>query len=250
MEMIARDRIHPNDWNANAFDPEHYPKLVESIRQKGFMEPLKVTRDPQRQGHFLLIDGYHRWKAAGELGLEEIPCEVWEVSVEEAKVRGLQLNYLRGQPVPERLASLVHELNRELSLPDLAGMLPWSESQLRDSVELLKLPADLKEQVEQQVAAQSAKAPVPVTVVMLPREHEAFEQAMSRARGELGKGSRRGELWAHVCQYYVGSAATAPTPESGDEARQPSALNADVGETAEAPIDALSEIVLHPLGER
>jgi len=250
MEMIARDHIHPNDWNANAFDPEHYPKLVESIRQKGFMEPLKVTRDPQRQGHFLLIDGYNRWKAAGELCLEEIPCEVWEVSVEEAKVRGLQLNYLRWQPVPERLASLVHELNRELSLPDLAGMLPWSESQLRDSVELLKLPADLTEQVERQVAAQSAKAPVPVTVVMLPREHEAFEEAMSRAREELGKGARRGELWAHLCRCYVGSAATTPTPESGDEVRRDSRVGADAPETGDAPLDALGTVVLRPLGER
>jgi len=24
-EMIPRDRIHPNDWNANAFDPGNYP---------------------------------------------------------------------------------------------------------------------------------------------------------------------------------------------------------------------------------
>jgi len=203
MQLIDRDLIHPNDWNVNAFDEAHYPKLVESIRSKGFMEPLKVTADPDRPGHYLLIDGYHRWKAAGELGIEQLPCEVWEVSSEEAKLRGLQLNYLRGQPVPDRLASLVHDLNREMTLEDLASMLPWSQAQLRDSLELLKLPPDLSRRLEEQVAAHSAQAPIPVTVVMLPKEHEAFEQAVARARRELGKGARRGELWAHVCRSYL-----------------------------------------------
>ncbi len=213
------------------------------------MEPLKVTRDPQRQGHFLLIDGYHRWKAAGELGIDELPCAVWDVSVEEAKVRGLQLNYLRGQPVPERLASLVHELNRELSLPDLAGMLPWSESQLRDSVELLKLPADLKEQVERQVLAQSAKAPVPVTVVMLPREHESFEQAMSRAREELGKGARRGELWAHIGRCYMNGPERNSPRGPNEEGRDRSTASVQSSEKLEPASEDPEPVMLRPLGE-
>ena len=83
-EMIARERIRPNDWNVNAFDAANYPKLVESIREKGIMEPLKVMPDPEREDDFLLVDGYHRWKAAGDLGIEELPCEVWEIDAEEA----------------------------------------------------------------------------------------------------------------------------------------------------------------------
>ena len=241
MEMIRRELIHPNDWNVNAFDEAHYPKLVESIRSKGFMEPLKVTADPDRPGHYLLIDGYHRWKAAGELGIEELPCEVWEVSAEEAKLRGLQLNYLRGQPVPDRLASLVHDLNREMTLEDLASMLPWSQAQLRDSLELLKLPADLSRRLEEQVAAHSAQAPIPVTVVMLPMEHEAFEDAMARARGELGKGARRGELWAHVCRGYLRQVDQMPEPAGGSVSESPSATQA----TDSEPVGVL----LRPLGE-
>lgn len=139
------------------------------------MEPLKVMPDPEREDDpstgsgqaFLLVDGYHRWKAAGDLGIEELPCEVWEIDAEEAKIRGLQLNYLRGQPVPARLASLVHDLNRTYAVDDLAKMLPWSASQLQDSLELLKLPADLETALQQQAARDAAEAPVPVTVVLL-----------------------------------------------------------------------------------
>ena len=105
------------------------------------------------------MDGYHRWKAAGDLGIEELPCEVWDISPEEAKVRGLQLNYLRGQPVPVRLADLVHDLNRTYAVDDLAKMLPWSASQLRDSLELLKLPADLQDKLEEQARQKRPKRP-------------------------------------------------------------------------------------------
>jgi len=248
MEPIGRGLIHPNDWNVNAFDEAHYPKLVESIRGKGFMEPLKVTRDPNRTGHYLLIDGYHRWKAAEELGIEELPCEVWEVSADEAKLRGLQLNYLRGQPVPDRLASLVHDLNRELSLDDLASMLPWSEAELRDSLELLKLPADLSRRLEEQVAAHSAQAPIPVTVVMLPREYDAFEAATARAKQALGRGARRGELWAHICRCYLRPAEEPPRLGA------PSATDDGVPEGVEGAAQAADGepvgVLLRPLGEQ
>jgi len=249
MEMIRRELIHPNDWNVNAFDPANYPKLVESIREKGILERLKLMPDPDSKGEFLLVDGYHRWKAAGELGIEELPCEVWEITPEEAKIRGLQLNYLRGQPVPDRLAHLIHELNRELSLPDLAAMLPWSEGQLRDSLELLKLPADLSQRLEEKVAAHAAQAPIPLTVVMLPKEHEVFQQAMTAAGRELGKGARRGELWAHICRGYLALRAAAPRPEADNEPPHSPSIHRQFDQEPDLPVGSPEPIVLRPLGE-
>jgi ParB/RepB/Spo0J family partition protein len=217
-EMILREQIHPNDWNANAFDPDNFPKLIESIREKGVMEPIKVMPDPAHADSFLLVDGYHRWKAAGELGLTELPCEIWDISPEEAKVRGLQLNYLRGQPVPVRLANLVHDLNRTFAVDDLAKMLPWSESQLRDSLELLKLPADLQGKLAAQAAQQAAEAPVPVTVVLLGKEHKDFEAAMQQAKQQLGKSTRRGECLASICSAFLDEAVAATTEAEPEDA--------------------------------
>lgn len=68
----------------------------------------------------------------------------------------------------------MHDLNRTYSVDDLAKMLPWSAGQLRDSLELLKLPADLQGKLEQQAACDAAEAPIPVTVVLLGKEHEQF----------------------------------------------------------------------------
>jgi len=202
-ELIRRDRIHPNDWNVNAFDPEMYAKLVESIRQKGILEPLKVMPLPRRRGRYALIDGYHRWMVAGELEIEEVPCEVWEITLEEAKIRGLQLNYLRGQAVPRRLAELVHDLNATYTTTDLARMLPWTEEQLADSLELLKLPADLTDSLDRQISEAAAQAPVPVTIVLLGPEHQVFERAMAAAKDQLGRGARRGQQLAEVCATYL-----------------------------------------------
>ncbi len=210
MQMIRRELITDNPWNPNSFDVEGYQKLIESIRQRGVMEALKVGPDPDQEGRYILIDGYHRWMAAGELGIEELPCEVWEgLTLDEMRIRGLQLNYLRGQPVPARLANLVHDLHRTFSIDDLSKMLPWSSSQLKDSLELLKLPADLQSKLERQAAQDAAEAPVPVTVVLLGGEHEQYERAMAAAKAELGKGARKGQCLAAICSSYLETCGSA-----------------------------------------
>jgi hypothetical protein len=119
------------------------------------------------------------------------------------------LNYLRGQPVPRRLAELVDDLNSTYSVDDLAKMLPWSASQLQDSLELLKLPADLRDQLDKQAPRNATEAPVPVTVVLLGKEHEQFERAMAAAKCEVGKDARKGQCLAEICAAYTGSRANA-----------------------------------------
>ena len=223
--MIPREQIRPNEWNANTFDPENYPKLVESIRDRGIMEPLKVMPDPccaiARGGdgntedlRYLLIDGYHRWLAAEELGLMELPCEVWEISLEEAKIRGLQLNYLRGQPVPQRLAALLHDLNATFAVEDLANLLPWSAGEIEQAIDLLRLPPDLQERLAGEAAEQAATAPVPVTVVLVGAEYDRFEAAMGKAKDAMGRNARRGQCLARICDDYL-----ARGDDSGDDSK-------------------------------
>lgn len=212
--LIPRDQIRPNPWNANAFDPENYPKLVESIRQRGMMEPLKVMRDPccptARGGdgnlddvRYLLIDGYHRWLAADDLGLIELPCEVWEISLEEAKIRGLQMNYLRGQPIPQRLGALLHDLNATFAVEDLAKLLPWSAGEIEQAMDVMRLPPDIQERLTAEAADQAAIAPVPVTVVLVGPEYQRFEAAMGKAKEAMGRNARRGQCLARICEAYA-----------------------------------------------
>jgi len=93
-------------------------------------------------------------------------------------------------------------------------MLPWSASQLQDSLELLKLPADLESALREQAARDAAEAPVPVTIVLLGREHQQFEQAMAKAKEELGRGARRGQCLAQICSAYLRTREAASPEEA------------------------------------
>lgn len=105
--------------------------------------------------------------------------------------------------MPRRLAELVHDLDRTYAVEALAKMLPWSPSQLKDSLELLKLPANLRETLDRQAEQDAARGPIPVTVVFLGKEHTAFQQAMGTAKEEPGKGARQGQCLERICVAYL-----------------------------------------------
>src|SRR5258707_682629 len=48
-----------------------FQKLRASIEAVGLIEPLVVYRE---EGHFLILDGFLRYKACLELGVKAIPC--------------------------------------------------------------------------------------------------------------------------------------------------------------------------------
>jgi hypothetical protein len=86
-------------------------------------------------------------------------------------------------------------------------MLPWSETEVQDSLEILRLPADLQAELRRQADEQEAAAPVPVTVVLLGGEHEVFERAMEHAKRAIGRGSSRGACLAEICAAYLRDAS-------------------------------------------
>ena len=137
IKNISIDSIVPNTYNPNIVPEDILAKLRAEIAQKGLCEPIIVRSSGSG---YIIVDGEHRWQVCKELGFQEIPCIVQEYSDNEAKIKTLQLNYLRGSAVPIKLASLIHSLNREITLEELARRLPYEEPQMMDTLELLKLP--------------------------------------------------------------------------------------------------------------
>lgn len=52
--------------------------MVESIKEVGISQPLTVIPDPDSVDKFQIISGERRWRAAKEVGLKTIPCNVIE----------------------------------------------------------------------------------------------------------------------------------------------------------------------------
>jgi len=73
MEMIKIELLKEHPRNREFFDDiegDRWQEFVESIRTSGIIVPLIVTQD------YVVISGNQRLKAAKELSLKEVPCEV------------------------------------------------------------------------------------------------------------------------------------------------------------------------------
>lgn len=89
---ISQIRENPIALRQVNKDCEEYTGLVDSIKRVGVMLPITVRQvnDPETgQKFFSLIDGLHRYNAAQDAGLEEIPAHV--MSMDEVQVLEAQL---------------------------------------------------------------------------------------------------------------------------------------------------------------
>jgi len=126
--------------------------LKESVARFGMVQPvivrclvpsdLKVDEKGEFE-HYEIIDGEHRWRAAVEMGFEEI--DVWDLEGCDdatAKALTLALNELRGKPEDRRLAALVSDLigNHDYTSDLLLSILPWGKPRIDDLLSLLDSP--------------------------------------------------------------------------------------------------------------
>jgi ParB family chromosome partitioning protein len=65
--------------------------LAASIRAHGIVQPLVVQRNPNRNGHFLVIAGHRRLAAARKARLNEIPVLIRDAEIGTAKATELML---------------------------------------------------------------------------------------------------------------------------------------------------------------
>jgi ParB/RepB/Spo0J family partition protein len=174
------DKVKANSWNPNKVDAKTMAKLKVDIQRKGCIQPIIVRAT--RPEEWEIVDGFHRWSILRELGYAEVPAIIADMDDTEAKLKTLQLNYMRGAAVPIRLANLIHDLNKTLTLEDLEAALPYEQAELKDSLTLLKLPADIDKAVEDRAQQERKAEPVFISAVIYKNKakslYDFVEQAM------------------------------------------------------------------------
>jgi len=80
-----------------AFDEQQLEELAESIRSKGILSPLLVRRE---NGHFEIVTGARRYRAAQRAGLREVPVRVATLTDEEVLETQIVENLLRSDIHP------------------------------------------------------------------------------------------------------------------------------------------------------
>ena len=190
MKVVEIDvgEIHPNDWNVNRMGPGMWKKLVRYLKREGLVEPLVVRSHPKREGEFELLGGEHRWRICKEeLKYETVPCVVVNgLDEKRAKILSVNLNEMSGESMPSLLSKLLNDLHADMPMPDLEAVLPYDSREIQDVLSLMQLPEGLGEEIEDEAEEVDKECPTPVTVVLDKRQAAIFEEALDRAKVEIG----------------------------------------------------------------
>lgn len=139
--------IEPNpDQPRRTFDEGALAELADSIRENGVITPITVRR---RGEGYVIIAGERRWRAARMAGLEEVPVLVKDVTDEQAAALALIENLQREDLDPIEVAEGCRRLIDQYGLTQeqAAQRLGKSRSALTNTLRLLGLPEDVREQV-------------------------------------------------------------------------------------------------------
>ena len=202
--LVSLDHLLPHPLNSNIMPEDLREKLKAHIKRSGRYPFLVVRPHPEEPGKFQVLDGHHRVEVLRELGHVEARCDVWDVNDREAKLLLATLNRLQGQDVPIRRAELLHELLGEMSLEDLAGLLPETDKQIEELHALLQFPAEeIAALLEEQAEAEEKTLPVVMSFVVSHEQSELIEQAVDMASDGTPGRDRRARGLVNLAQGFL-----------------------------------------------
>ena len=101
-EQIETCKIHPfKDHPYKVKDDDEMQELINSIKEHGILEPLKLLKD---DNFYEVISGHRRLHAAMKLGLQTLPATVYEISRDEAAILLVDSNLHREHILPSEKA--------------------------------------------------------------------------------------------------------------------------------------------------
>lgn len=191
VDLIQRGRYQPR----RDFEETALKELADSIKAQGVVQPVVVR--PVADGHYELIAGERRWRAAQLAGLGEIPAVIREVDDRTAMAMGLIENIQRQDLNAVEEASALHRLLNDFGLThqQVAEAVGKSRSAVSNLLRLLDLDAGVKSLVEErkmemgharallalQPEAQKAAALEVVDKGLSVRETEALVKGLQEA---------------------------------------------------------------------
>ncbi len=142
------EKIVPNTYQPRKiFAKEALEELSESIKVHGIIQPLVVR---QRDGHYELIAGERRWRAAQKAGLKQVPVVVKDISgdapsLEMAIIENVQREELNC--IEEAIAYQQLSDEFQLSQEEIAARVGKNRATIANTLRLLKLPSAIREDI-------------------------------------------------------------------------------------------------------
>ena len=144
-QICGIEEVQPNPFQPRkVFSEEQLQELIDSIREKGILQPLLVRR---RGNGFELIAGERRWRAAQKAGMKEVPILVKDVSDSEMLELSLVENIQREDLNPIEEAEAYKRLMEQFDLTqeEISKKVGKDRTTITNTVRLLKLPPEIKQ---------------------------------------------------------------------------------------------------------
>src|SRR3984957_2572667 len=145
VERVALSDVVPSPLQPRkAFHSEQLQELVESIRERGIIQPLIVRKV---EGKYELIAGERRWRAANQIeSLKEAPVIVRQASDREVLELALIENLQREDLNPIEEANAYRRLAEEFSLrqEDIAQKVGKGRSVVANFLRLLDMHSQVQ----------------------------------------------------------------------------------------------------------
>lgn len=155
------EMLRPNpDQPRRHFPSEAMADLAASIREKGIIQPLIVRPVAAEPGHYEIVAGERRWRAAQEAQLHEVPVLVRDYNDTEVLEIAIIENIQRADLSAIDEAAAYRQLMERFghTQEQLATALGKSRSHIANLIRLLNLPDDVQALVtEGQLSAGHAR---------------------------------------------------------------------------------------------
>lgn len=150
LKTLAVETMRPGQYQPRThMDPDALQELADSIKAQGLVQPV-VVRKLKQVGHYELIAGERRWRAAQLAGLYEIPAVVRDIPDQAAAAMSLIENIQREDLNALEEAAGLRRLIDEFGLTHLqtADAVGRSRTAVTNLLRLLDLQAETKALVE------------------------------------------------------------------------------------------------------
>ncbi|MDC3068734.1 ParB/RepB/Spo0J family partition protein [Candidatus Pelagibacter sp.] len=143
--------IVPNKYQPRKnFDEENLNDLVNSIKERGIIQPIIVRKSNTSNSKYEIIAGERRWLAAQKAGLHDIPVVVTDAddlkSLEFAIVENVQRHDLNPLEEAQGYKRLIDEFAYDQD--KVSKFIGKSRSYISNSLRLLNLPKEVLDFVE------------------------------------------------------------------------------------------------------
>ena len=148
---LGISELIPNKFQPRKnFDEENLNDLVNSIRERGIIQPIIVRKSEDQISKFEIIAGERRWLAAQKAGLHEVPVVVTEAddlkSLEFAIVENVQRHDLNPLEEAQGYQKLINEFSYDQE--KVSKFIGKSRSHVTNCLRILSLPEEVLKLVE------------------------------------------------------------------------------------------------------